>query len=79
MTSSCMAGLKCRSLKNKALLIVDLLMSSNTYILAHSLTHSQVLSEVVPPVYDIMPVARPDKRIGDVVVLFKEELSVCKF
>jgi hypothetical protein len=37
---------------------------------------AQVFSELVPPGYNILHVARPDKRGGGVAVLFKEGLGV---
>ena len=73
-------SLNCRSVKNKALSIADLVASRNIYILALTETwpgtciDAQVLSELVPPGYDILHVASPDKRGGGVAVLFREEL-----
>jgi len=75
-----LSSLNCRSVKNKALSIADLLTSRNIDILA--LTESwlgtsidaQVLGELVPSGYDILHVARPNTRGGGVAVLFGERL-----
>jgi exonuclease III len=75
-------SLNCRSVKNKALSIADLVISRNIDILAMTetwlgcSTDAQVLSELKPPGYDVLQVSRPDKRGGGVAVLFKEGLSV---
>ena len=67
-------------MKNKALSIADLVTSRNIDILALTETwlgtsiDAQVLSELVPPGYDILHVARPDKRGGGVAVLFRQGL-----
>jgi len=70
-------SLNCRSVKNKALSIADLVTSRNIDILAFTETwlgifiDAQVMFELVPTGYDILHVARPDKRGGGVAVLFR--------
>ena len=65
-----LSSLNCRPVKNKALSIADLVTSHNIDILVLTETwlgttiDAQVLSGLVPPGYDIVQVARPDKRSG---------------
>ena len=71
-------SLNCRSVKNKGLSTAHLVTSRNIDMLTLTETwlgtsiDSQVLSELVPPGYNILHVARTDKRGGDVAVLFRE-------
>ena len=75
-----LSSLNCRSVKNKALSSADFVTSRNIDILALTETwlgtsiNTQVLSELLPPGYDILRVARRDKRGGTVAVLFREVL-----
>jgi len=73
-------SLNCPSVKNKALSIADLVTSRNIDILAFTETwlgtsiDAQVMFELVHAGYVILHVARPDKRVGGVAVLFREGL-----
>ena len=51
---------------------IDILTLTETWL--GTSIDAQVLSELVPPGYDILHVARPDKRGGGVAVLFREGL-----
>ena len=72
-------------MKNTALPVADLVTSHNIAVLAlaetsfGACTDANVLSELLPPGYDILKGAQPDKRRGGVVVLCKDELAVKLF
>ena len=51
---------------------IDILALTETWL--GTTIDAKALSEVVPPSYDILHVARPDKRDGGVAVLFREGL-----
>lgn len=74
--------LNCRSVKNKALSVGDLITSQDIDVLVLTETwlgtsvDDQVIYEVLPPGYSIHHVPRLDKRGGGVAVIFKDGLDV---
>ena len=75
-------SLNCRCVKNKALSMGDLVTTHDVDILALTETwlgtviDSHVLSELVPPGYDMLHVSCTNRRGRGVALLFKEGMSV---
>ncbi|KAK2144742.1 hypothetical protein LSH36_734g01020 [Paralvinella palmiformis] len=71
-----LVSLNCRSVKNKAMSICDILAITETWL--GTVIDDHVLSDIIPSGYDILHTARSGSRGGGVAVVFKQGLNMKK-